>query len=78
MLDRRIGENELAAIEVLRAYVDAQREYAETDRDGKGPQYARPPLSSEGKTDGLYWPTARRGAGEPVRPARGGGARRRL
>ena len=40
ILDRRIGENELAAIEVLRAYVDAQREYAEADRDGNGVQYA--------------------------------------
>src|SRR5262245_19730450 len=29
ILDRRIGENELAAIEVMHAYVDAQREYAE-------------------------------------------------
>ncbi len=65
ILDRRIGENELAAIEVLHAYVDAQREYAETDRDGKGPQYARRLLSSEGKTDGLYWPTAE---GEPESP----------
>jgi hypothetical protein len=58
ILDRRIGENELAAIEVLRAYVDAQREYAEVDRDGKGVQYAHKLLSSEGKKDGLFWPTA--------------------
>ena len=65
ILDRRIGENELAAIEVLQAYVDAQREYAEADRDGKGPQYARRLLSSEGNTDGLYWPTAE---GEPESP----------
>jgi hypothetical protein len=65
ILDRRIGENELAAIEVLQAYVDAQREYAEADHDGKGPQYARRLLSSDGKTDGLYWPTAE---GEPESP----------
>jgi hypothetical protein len=58
ILDRRIGENELAAIEVLRAYVDAQREYAEVDRDGHGVQYAHKLLSSEGKKDGLFWPTA--------------------
>ena len=56
ILNRRIGENELSAIEVMRAYVDAQREYAETDRDGKGDQYARKFVSSEGKKDGLYWP----------------------
>lgn len=65
ILDRRIGENELAAIEVLRAYVDAQREYAEADRDGKGVQYAHKLLSSEGKKDGLFWPTA---DGEPESP----------
>jgi hypothetical protein len=65
ILNRRIGENELAAIAVMRAYVDAQREYAEADRDGKGDQYARKVVSSEGKKDGLYWPAA---AGEPDSP----------
>ena len=65
ILNRRIGENELAAIEVMRAYVDAQREYAEADRDGKGDQYARKFVSREGKKDGLYWPAA---AGEPDSP----------
>ncbi len=65
ILDRRIGANELAAIQVLRASVDAQREYAEADRDGKGVQYARRLLSSDGKMDGLYWPTAE---GEPESP----------
>jgi hypothetical protein len=65
ILNRRIGENELAAIEVMRAYVDAQREYAEADRDGKGDQYARKFVSSEGKRDGLYWPTV---VGEPNSP----------
>ena len=58
ILDRRIGENELAAIAVLREYVDAQREYAEADRDGNGVQYAHKLLSSDGKKDGLFWPTA--------------------
>lgn len=65
VLDRRIGANELAVIEVLKAYVDAQREYAETDRDGKGAQYARRILSQDGKRDGLYWPT---NDGEPESP----------
>jgi hypothetical protein len=58
ILDRRIGENELATIQVMKAYVDAQREYADADRDGHGAQYARRLLSSDGKKDGLYWPTA--------------------
>lgn len=34
LLNRRIGKNELAVLEVMRAYVDAQREYASRDRDG--------------------------------------------
>jgi hypothetical protein len=57
IINRRIGENELAAINVLAALVDAQREYADNDRDGKGPQYARKLLSSTGKRDGLFWPS---------------------
>lgn len=65
ILDRRIGENELAVVEVMRAYVDAQREYAEADRDGKGVQYARHILSRPGLKDGLYWPTDE---GEPESP----------
>jgi hypothetical protein len=68
ILDRRIGENELAAIKAAQAYVDAQREYADADRDGKGPQYARKFLSTEGKQDGLYWPTAEDEAESPLGP----------
>ena len=65
ILNRRIGKNELHAIEVMRAYVDAQREYAEVDRDGHGVQYARKLVSSDGKKDGLSWPAAE---GEPESP----------
>jgi hypothetical protein len=68
ILDRRIGQNELAAIQVLKAYVDAQREYAEVDRDGRGVQYAQRLLSSEGKQDGLYWPTAENAPESPFGP----------
>lgn len=68
ILDRRIGENEISAIEVLRAAVDAQREYAEVDRDGKGVQYARRLLSSEGTYDGLYWPTSEGESESPLGP----------
>jgi Protein of unknown function (DUF2950) len=64
---RRIGRNELAAIETLYAYLDAQREYAAQDRDGDGVlEYARRLLSSPGKHDGLYWATP---DGEPASPA---------
>ncbi len=57
MLNRRIGRNELDAIEVLRAYVGAQRQYASKPRDGTRVRvFARKVASSPGKHDGLYWP----------------------
>ena len=66
LLARRIGENELYVINVLKAIVDAQQEYASADRDGDGVfTYARKFVSSKGKHDGLYWPTK---AGEPPSP----------
>lgn len=58
LLDRRIGENELDAIQVLLAVVDAQNEYSSVDRDGDGlVEYASRFGSTEGMRDGLYWPT---------------------
>lgn len=59
VLYRRIGRNELDAIQASLAYVDAQNEYAEKDRTGAGPGvYARRFISSAGKKDGLYWPAS--------------------
>jgi hypothetical protein len=56
ILSRRIGENELTAIEVMRAYVAAQKQYAEVDREGDGiKKYARRIMSQPGKRNGLYW-----------------------
>lgn len=56
IIHRRIGENELHTIETMRAYVDAQREYAAADHDEDGVlEYARRLISSDGKADGLYW-----------------------
>ena len=61
LLARRVGENELAVMNVLLAIVDAQREYAAQDRDNDGaPEYAAKFASTPGKKDGLYWPTASR------------------
>jgi hypothetical protein len=58
IVSRRIGGNERNAIEVLRAYIDAQRAYAAVDRDGDGVlQYAQKVASTPGKQDGLYWAT---------------------
>jgi hypothetical protein len=66
---RQIGRNELAAIQVAQAYVDAQKEYAQKDRNGDGvPEYARKIRSSPGKTDGLYWPTTAGGEESPLGP----------
>jgi hypothetical protein len=56
ILNRRIGRNELNVIEVIDAYVDAQCEYASTDRNGDGvKQFAQKIISTEGKHNGLYW-----------------------
>ncbi|MDD2539558.1 MAG: DUF2950 domain-containing protein [Desulfuromonadaceae bacterium] len=59
ILNRRIGRNELHAINVCRAYVDAQREYyAMPEPDGDQlPKYAQHMISSPGRKNGLYWPT---------------------
>jgi hypothetical protein len=57
LVNRRIGANERSAINVLRAYLDAQKDYASKDRDGDGVlQYAQRLGSTPGKRDGLYWP----------------------
>ncbi len=69
LLSRRIGENELATLEIMRTYADAQREYASKDRDGDEVlEYAQRLASSPGKTDGLYWPTELNGEASPLGP----------
>jgi hypothetical protein len=56
VLARRIGENELSAIEVCRGFVEAQREYASTKHDSSlVNQYAQRVISTPGKHDGLAW-----------------------
>lgn len=56
VLYRRIGRNELDAIEVCRGYVEAQQEYASEKRDGAMVnQYAQRIISTPGKQDGLAW-----------------------
>jgi len=67
ILARLIGGNEITAIEICRAYVEAQREYASAKRDGvELHRYAQHLVSSPGKQDGLYWPAA---SNEPESPA---------
>ena len=66
---RQIGRNELAVIKVAAAFVDAQREYQEIDRNGDGVrEYARKIVSSPGKKDGLYWPDEAGQAQSPLGP----------
>jgi hypothetical protein len=66
VLFRRIGRNELSAIQTALAYVDAQNDYASMNPQGaKVDTYAQRILSSPGKKDGLYWPAA---ANEPQSP----------
>jgi hypothetical protein len=66
ILNRRIGRNELSVIQAVLAYVDAQREYhSRNPQSDPLPQYAQTFVSSDGKRDGLYFPTK---AGEKPSP----------
>jgi hypothetical protein len=56
LIYRRIGANELDAIEVCHGYVEAQHDYALQVRSGYGVnQYAQRIISTPGKQDGLAW-----------------------
>jgi hypothetical protein len=56
---RRIGQNELDAIQVCRGFVEAQKEYASTKHDGsRVNQYAQKIIATPGKQDGLAWQSA--------------------
>jgi hypothetical protein len=66
VLNRRIGRNELAIIDVCEAAADAQAEYFARSHDGeKAKQYAAKFISDPGKQNGLYWKSA---DGQPVSP----------
>ena len=60
IIARRIGRNELSTIETCRAYVTAQRRYAQEGHDGRPAGiYASKFRSDPGSQNGLYWPTTR-------------------
>ncbi|HEY7159887.1 MAG TPA: DUF2950 family protein, partial [Acidobacteriota bacterium] len=64
---RRIGGNELDAIEICRGFVEAQEDYAEEKHDGSMVnQYAQRIISSPGKQDGLAWQNSDGTWGGPV------------
>jgi hypothetical protein len=69
IIDRRIGRNEIAAIRVSLAYVDAQNDYFERKKQeiGRG-VYAQRLVSTPGKRDGLYWPAADGKVDSPLGP----------
>ncbi len=67
ILFRRIGANELDAIQVCRGFVEAQKEYALQIHDDSGVnQYAQRIFSTPGKQDGLYWQNPDGTSGGPI------------
>ncbi len=67
ILFRRIGANELDAIQVCRGFVEAQQEYASEVHDDSGVnQYAQRIISTPGKRDGLFWQNAGGTPGGPI------------
>lgn len=66
---RRVGENELGAIDVMYGFVNAQNAYAAEGRDGDPAGiYALELISDEGMHNGLYWPTAEGESPSPAGP----------
>ena len=67
ILYRRIGSNELDAIEICRNYVEAQHQYAMEKHDGaRVNQYAQRIISTDGKHDGLVWWNPDKTLGGPI------------
>ncbi len=67
LLYRRIGSNELDAIDICRGYVEAQHEYALQKREGyDANQYAQRIVSTPSKQDGLAWQNADGSWGGPI------------
>ncbi len=70
VLYRRIGTNELDAIQICRGFVEAQHIYSSTIHDDSGVnQYAQKIISTPGKQDGLYWENADGSPGGPISKA---------
>lgn len=58
LLRRRVGRNELDAIQICRGYVEAQHEYALAKKVNGVNQYAQRIISTPGQQDGLAWKNA--------------------
>jgi hypothetical protein len=69
LINRRIGRNEIEVLDAVRTYIDAQREYASSDRDGDQVlEYSQKFASSPGMKDGLFWPPDLDGTISPLGP----------
>ena len=69
LVNRRIGHNELETLKAVRAFVQAQREYASRDRDGDEVlEYAQKIISTPGTKDGLFWSPEFDGELSPLGP----------
>ncbi len=56
VLARRIGRNEMNALQVVRGFAEAEFQYAAEDHDKDGIlEYAQRIVSTQAKQDGLYW-----------------------
>jgi hypothetical protein len=70
ILFRRVGANELDAIDVCRGFVEAQHDYSlDLHGDSSVHQYAQRIISTPGKQDGLYWKNADGTDGGPISEA---------
>jgi hypothetical protein len=68
ILFRRVGKNELAAMEACSDLVEAQREYFARPPAGFAKQFAQKLVSDEGRHDGLYWQGADNEFDSPINP----------
>jgi len=67
LVQRRVGANEIAAMEVAVAFVEAEHEYASRPRNGQpSGVYAQRIASQPGRQDGLYWAVSN--TGSPMSP----------
>jgi hypothetical protein len=68
MISRRIGRNEVAAVQVCLAFVDAQFEYARNRQSRGLPEYAQKLMSEPGKKNGLCWDSGDNEEPSPLGP----------
>jgi hypothetical protein len=68
ILARRIGKNEVSAVQVCLAYVDAQREYGQMHQSNGMVEYAQQLSSDPGKKNGLCWDAKEGDKPSPIGP----------